>query len=570
MNNLIQQLRCISLAPARAGGAFDAWLEQSDAFALLDANALDKEFVVYAALPFTFIYAVAVPLQCVAAPDVDDLLRWSANPYSSWSVEYRLGKPPAVSIAQPLSGVDSKVLAKGEQLIYGRTFDGRQEDKRYFEVLQKFAHLLGLHYVPERRCYCRVDKRGDVEDIVRIVALAAEGRHEGGTIITIDRSVLDEYLALTDAAVVRLFDFTRYERNHFGGWRALHKEERIDRGDLHYRMVLEKGHASYSRGFQLVRSSDSKAAICRRFSSDEPKQYASFIAQDWKNNVIAEISCDPKCLASYFQESNLPFEITPAFFRPEVLLKYKKNPEKYLLEDRSLTSRNAWYLETYDVNEAGQVHTYLVYLSRLPYDEQLYWKSFNESPRAPISKRAFTTDIKGEFYGEYDPLSSLKQALRELQEQHAPWWKLRSSESPDQVHYPITSSSDEWADELHALDKLLVEGLETAWLRSEANRLGRAPKAQLRALKLAEECLVGLGYDDEDARDLMAPFHEVHNLRQIRGHATGKDAAKIRAATISSHRTYRNHFESLCSRCDKSIRGLAEAFGTPVVGGVRG
>ena len=64
-----------------------------------------------------------------------------------------------------------------------------------------------------------------------------------------------------------------------------------------------------------------------------------------------------------------------------MLLKYKKDPEKYLLEDRSITARNSWYLKTYDINAAGQVHTYLIYLSHLPYEEQVYWKSANEAPK---------------------------------------------------------------------------------------------------------------------------------------------------------------------------------------------
>ena len=91
-----------------------------------------------------------------------------------------------------------------------------------------------------------------------------------------------------------------------------------------------------------------------------------------------------------------------------------------LVKDRSIRARNSWYLETYDINEVGQVHTYLIYLSRLPYEEQLYWKSFNEAPTAPISKRAFATDFQGEFYGEYDPLSSLRYALREFTSKKCP------------------------------------------------------------------------------------------------------------------------------------------------------
>jgi hypothetical protein len=99
-----------------------------------------------------------------------------------------------------------------------------------------------------------------------------------------------------------------------------------------------------------------------------------------------------------------------------VLLKYKADSEKYRLQDRSISCRGAWHLDTYDINEAGQIHTYLIYLRNLPYEEQLYWKAFNEEPKAPISKRAVATDFEGSWDLEYDSLQSLKMARRTARE----------------------------------------------------------------------------------------------------------------------------------------------------------
>ena len=90
------------------------------------------------------------------------------------------------------------------------------------------------------------------------------------------------------------------------------------------------------------------------------RQYAAFTAVDWKNNVICEISCAPGATSNYFTRSDLPFEMSPVFFRPEVLLKYKADSDKYRLAGRSISCRGGWSLQTYDINDAGQVHTYLV------------------------------------------------------------------------------------------------------------------------------------------------------------------------------------------------------------------
>jgi hypothetical protein len=92
-------------------------------------------------------------------------------------------------------------------------------EKHYIELLQKFAHIFGLHFVPERSAYCRFNEHGDIEDVVSIVRVDDNsGRYRGGWIVTVDRAVLDEYMALTDTTIVRMFDIARFKPKQFGGW----------------------------------------------------------------------------------------------------------------------------------------------------------------------------------------------------------------------------------------------------------------------------------------------------------------------------------------------------------------
>ncbi len=316
------------------------------------------------------------------------------------------------------------------------------------------------------------------------------------------------------------------------------------------------------RGCDIVRTSISKEAIINRFDpSSEHKQYASFIAQDWKNRTITEISCAPGKTANYFTQSNLPFELSPVFFRPEVLLKYKADYEKYHLDERSISCRGTWHLETYDINEAGQVHTYLVYLRNLPYEEQIYWKSYNEQPKAPLSKRAIKTDFEGNWFTEYDPLGSLKSGVCDFHLSQVPWWTLRSQRLLDQVHYPVTSSADEWANEILQLDQLIVEGFESKWLKNKASALGRATDPKLQSLALIEECLIGFGYTEEHAERIVAPLKQVHYLRsKVKGHASGRTVEDVKRQILKEHRSYKDHFRALCGKCDESIRAVGQEF----------
>jgi hypothetical protein len=526
-------------------------------------NSQQDEFVVYASNRSTFIHAILAPASSLNPPDTDDLMSWSCNPTSSWGITVQFSDPRSVGISLPLDHTGSKTLDGGEQLVFARHFEGRPGEKSYYEILQKFTHLFDLHYMEARHAYCRLDRRGDVEDLIRIVEIPGKGEEYGTDVVIFNRDLLDEYLVLTDSIIVRTFDFTRYRPGTFGGWATGHDRRIRSDGDMHYRSHVEPGHASYSRGFQLVHSLATTDAIIKRFDYTEPedRQYASFIAFDWKNKVVKEISCAPGHTANYFTESDLPFEVSPAFFNPEVLTKYKADSDKYRLAGRSISCRGAWSLQTYDINDAGQVHTYLVYLRSLPYEEQLYWRSYNEAPKASISRRALTTDFEGRWYLEYDPLNSLKNAVGDLNRDQVPWWTLRSGKLCDQLHYPVTSSPGEWANELLNLDQLVVEGFETKWLRNKALSLGRTPEISFASLRLVEECLLAVGFEEDHARSVVAPLKEAHDLRsRVKGHASGDHGAAIKKQILKDHGTFKKHFHALCQKCDESVRGIAEAF----------
>ena len=541
---------------------FNAWLTALDAVEFLKANAADDEFVFYATSRQTFIHTVLVPTANVTPPDMDDLVSWSFNAYRPWGVSYTLSDTPGIRIASPFEGRGTKSFKGTTRLVFPRDFEGRVGDKHYWEILQPFAHVFDLHYLEERNAFCRLDENGDVEDLVRILTVSGRGEDFDGTVITFQRKLLDEWMLLTNTVMVRTFEFIRRRLGFMmDGTDATRTGPTEDDGIL-YKFGVVPEQASFRRGSQIVRPLMERADLEKRYTwpLEDTREYASFIAHDWKNRVVTEISTAPGATANYFTKSALPFELSPAFFRPEVLQKYKADSDKYRLEDRAIHCRGAWSLTTYDINDAGQVHSYVCYLRDLPYAEQLYWKAYNEAPKAPISKRAMTTDFEGQFYEEYDPLRSLKDILQQLNRNDVPWWTLRSK-SFDQIMYPVTTSADEWANELLRLDQLVVEGFKEKWLRRQAGALGRPHTPTHRSLKLVEECLIGLGDEEQHARATTAPLHEAHYLRsKLKGHASGQEATEIRKKALRDHQTYRKHYEALCTRCDEAIRTIAEAF----------
>ncbi len=503
----------IATKPDRESPEYAVWIEQQDFLDFLRAERQREEVVLYAGLaPHCFLYGIAVPSSAVVPPVVDDLLHWSCDPCSSWKF---LGYPEGSSerqvlIEPPLSHIAPKTLKLGEQLLFIRDFDGYRDDRTYVELSQKVAQLLGLHFVPEHSAYCRLDKNGDVEEVVRIHKL------HNGHVVTMKREDLDLLLLMLESSYVLLFDSNRFDPGNFTGWDDEPvKHASLVNENLYYRGSTNAGRHSYLHGFQVT-APVINDRLRRRLKgeSPEPEQYATFITQDWKHKRVHECSCDPAQLGNYFVESDLPFAISPAFFRPEVLAKYKADPDKYQIETRSIHCHGAWSLVSYDINEAGQVNAYLTDLNLLPYAEQIYWKSFNEEPKAGISARAYKADFRGEWDTSPDPLPDLKRRLEALSGSGITWWSLKDQQLPGRAHYPVTTSQEEWANALMALDQLVVEGLSKSYFKSKAKAANITVDPQWGSLKLINKVLLHAQVNKKKATAVVTPLKSLHRLAQ--------------------------------------------------------
>ena len=176
-------------------------------------------------------------------------------------------------------------------------------------------------------------------------------------------------------------------------------------------------------------------------------------------------------------------------------------------------------------------------------------------------KEAVRTDFEGNWKSEYDPLRSLRQVVQQLNEKIPPWWIQRSAKVVERAHYPVTASPDEWADEILRLDQLVIEGLSGTKLRSLATSLGRTPNAEFGSLKLVEECLMGSGWEEEQAREVTEPLHRLHNYRsKIKAHSRGNEGEQIKKEVLQTYRSYERHFKVLSTECDGALRTIAIAL----------
>jgi hypothetical protein len=559
----IESLKAISQAPD--AGEVEWLIAAEDSVVFLQENAHSEETVIYASGPAIYIHAVLAPLEQVTPADANDLMHSFVQLDESWAIQksYGGGESHRVYLEAPLRS--GKSLSGGEKLVFRRPFVGVQKGESAVELSQKLVHALGLHFMPERNAYCRLDERGDIEDVIRVVQAEVTPRQERLTAVTILAKDLSTYMTVASMAAVYFFDFTRVNFANFNGWGD---HSRIDRGapDLFYHGG-SIGNASYVNGRMIVRSAIPLQQLIEEWKEEssptKKKEYATFKIFDRKNDTEIETSCAPEFLSNYFQKSDLPWEISPAFFRADVLHRFKADAEKYSLDDRSISCRNAWYLQSYDINEAGQVHAYIGDLARLPIDEQRYWQSFNEWPKGTMSRRAHENDILGEFSSEYDPLPLLKYKIGKLNAAPPEWWQPRAEAHMDAARYPATDSPLEWANGIMAFDQLLVEGFQLKPLRNLLETRGRKADASWASLRVIAEILVASGRTVDDAKACLTPLSRLHALRStLKAHSSVEARNREEQQARATHGTLRAHFKDLAGQCDKSFDTILLLLGS--------
>jgi hypothetical protein len=82
------------------------------------------------------------------------------------------------------------------------------------------------------------------------------------------------------------------------------------------------GVASYAEGVHVRRTTLTTVALAKQFGKciggKEQREYASFVAWDFKHKKIHEINTAPEATDNYFQETGKPFKMSPAFFNAQI------------------------------------------------------------------------------------------------------------------------------------------------------------------------------------------------------------------------------------------------------------
>lgn len=554
--------------PADQTGA-EAARDAVDLIALLRTQERDGRVALYATathgMTSILVHSVLVSKTKLSG-DITRIVDWEGNPYDAPGCALvTTGREGAwVEMTHPWLERQPEPLLGATQLVFARSFDARLGERSYFELTHDLTLPHDLHWLEEKQGWCRYDESGEVVVVAGVESAGSDDHGPSSTLVWIDYDLLQRHMSAIGMTLVQMFDAIPAP----GSLPLSGVDEGAEVGDLTDGLIFRwgmSGAGSYAKGVHFIGANQTAQERGQSEVSIEraPKEYETFLIHDWKNNRVVDCSASPEAQASYFEkDSPLPFQTSPVFFRADVLDRYKADPDKYQLHHRSITCRRAWSLQSYDFNEAGQVHTYIRYLGYLPIAEQRYWKAFNEAPKGAISERSFKTDFEGSWDVEPDNLDALKNRLREIARANVPWFQLKQPSLIERLHYPLTASTKIWDDTLIDMNKAINESLVKGELKRIAIAGGREGEATMGSIKWLREALIAKGTDLDHADDLTQPFGELQFLRtRFSAHAGGTGAAQERQKLLKEHGTPRQHIDSLAGRLGDALKDALTILG---------
>lgn len=289
--------------------------------------------------------------------------------------------------------------------------------------------------------------------------------------------------------------------------------------------------------------------------ADEAEDYPEFIIKELPNGSYKRFTCKESELNNYFGANpGAPHYLTPVFFKPSVLDRYRKLPN-FEVTERRLSCGSQWGIEIDNINP-DRVMVYLGDLGRdLPSSERKHFLNYEIPPTdQSISNEAFAQDFLNAWLSEAEgPVGKFLLAYKKLIEC---WLKrfgrpLFRQLHPDdadliqRIRIPSVDSQEEFESIVQALAKLLNDYMdETQFPACEKNGSINRLSAFL---------------EDNGIKVDLSPLRDIQILRSTgAAHAKGEkyDKAKARLLTGSYIADTKSLLDSLTTLMSELVSEL--------------
>jgi len=249
------------------------------------------------------------------------------------------------------------------------------------------------------------------------------------------------------------------------------------------------------------------------------KKFTNFIIDRDEKGKHIEMTCNDEKLSNYFVDRGTPHFLTPVFFQREVLVKYYQEPRRYSVSDHSLNCLDLWNLPI-DITDEELVQVWLGDLGRIPYNEQLHWRSFNITPKGTITEHRWRRDFMAEFTEPTDVIHHFRVQFEKVQKISKNKYGeelFRGLDNADRhtyetLHLPLTEEWKEFDEQIQALTKLTVDSLNVNILSRESSKKidGKSIKGSIDLLR---EFLITIGIKEDVRLQIINSLHTIQTIR---------------------------------------------------------
>lgn len=262
------------------------------------------------------------------------------------------------------------------------------------------------------------------------------------------------------------------------------------------------------------------------------EEYPEFIIGELPDGSFVRFTCEESKLSNYFGANpGAPHYLTPVFFKPAVLDRYRKR-ENFEVTERRIRCGSQWSVEIDNIIP-GRVMVYLGDLGRdLPETERKHFLAYEMSPsNQRVAEEVIAQDFFCAWIEETEgPISRFQLAYIGLNKS----WANRFGTSlfrvmhPDdanlikQIRIPTINSSEEYETVIQSLARLLVDYIDQA----------QFPKSSTTgSINKLKEFLQSQGINID-----CSPLHDLQNLRSTGvAHAKGEKYDKTKAQLLSGN-----------------------------------
>lgn len=407
---------------------------------------------------------------------------------SEWDLGIGEGIPTTFSIKKNGEWKDQYARCKGkhhvEPLIFYRSFSGIKPE--YYEISEEFRLFHNLYFDKKTGKYIKIDSSGKEEIIAEItdnkVSIRLKEIREYLTARKMYLSLQMDYREYSSSLLKELGLKPTVDENNEGGedHTCMHKQD-----DLYcYGIVfgnsrISPEHQSYSCLYAKKLIPPFSPENIKTLSK-QSRKHADFIIGQTSDGELIEHTSTPHLLANYFGKNpGAPQFLTPVHFEKQVLDKYFHQPQKYNVKPGLLRCGSLWSLQM-DNNHTDKVCVWLGDLGRIPYEEQLHWKSCNIPPTGGMSQSYMDQQLHVKFSGSTQPEHKLQSAYSQLIancDEYLKWQILIPLAEGDKYHLgtiriPSTEEQSAFDTQILSLSKVLIDSINSSELAKILNKHG--------------------------------------------------------------------------------------------------